>query len=151
MIARLLISLTLTVTLCAPAFAARCGGDFNTFLGEMAALYGAGLVASLYGNIQPEVFLQRLREVREWRFPGREFAERDDAHLVRPRLATQAAACVQAWSTEITRSPPWQPPASSSSGNVMMSVGVSIREVVRRELLTGLLVATVAAACECAM
>ena len=36
MIARLLISLTLTVTFCAPAFAARCGGDFNTFLGEMA-------------------------------------------------------------------------------------------------------------------
>jgi phospholipid/cholesterol/gamma-HCH transport system permease protein len=34
-----------------------------TFLGEMSALYGAGLVASLYGNIQPEVFLQRLREV----------------------------------------------------------------------------------------
>jgi phospholipid/cholesterol/gamma-HCH transport system permease protein len=30
-----------------------------TFLGEMSA----GLVASLYGNIQPEVFLQRLREV----------------------------------------------------------------------------------------
>jgi phospholipid/cholesterol/gamma-HCH transport system permease protein len=34
-----------------------------TFLGEMSALYGAGLVASLYGGIQPEVFLQRLREV----------------------------------------------------------------------------------------
>jgi len=34
-----------------------------TFLGEMSALYGAGLVASLYGGIQPEVFVQRLREV----------------------------------------------------------------------------------------
>ncbi len=34
-----------------------------TFLGEMSALYGAGLVASLYGNIPPEVFLNRLREV----------------------------------------------------------------------------------------
>ena len=34
-----------------------------TFLGEMSALYGAGLVASLYGGIQPEVFLNRLREV----------------------------------------------------------------------------------------
>jgi len=34
-----------------------------TFLGEMSALYGAGLVASIYGNIAPEVFLQRLREV----------------------------------------------------------------------------------------
>ena len=34
-----------------------------TFLGEMSALYGAGLVASLYGGIQPDVFLQRLREV----------------------------------------------------------------------------------------
>jgi len=34
-----------------------------TFLGEMSALYGAGLVASLYGGIQPEVFIQRLREV----------------------------------------------------------------------------------------
>ena len=36
MIARLLIALTFTVTLSVPAFAARCGGDFNTFLGEMA-------------------------------------------------------------------------------------------------------------------
>jgi phospholipid/cholesterol/gamma-HCH transport system permease protein len=34
-----------------------------TFVGEIAALYGAGLVASFYGGIQPEVFLQRLREV----------------------------------------------------------------------------------------
>jgi phospholipid/cholesterol/gamma-HCH transport system permease protein len=34
-----------------------------TFLGEMSALYGAGLVSSLYGGIQPEVFLNRLREV----------------------------------------------------------------------------------------
>jgi phospholipid/cholesterol/gamma-HCH transport system permease protein len=33
-----------------------------TFLGEMSALYGAGLVASLYGGISPEVFVQRLRE-----------------------------------------------------------------------------------------
>lgn len=33
-----------------------------TFLGSIAALYGAGLVASLYGGISPEVFLQRLRE-----------------------------------------------------------------------------------------
>lgn len=33
-----------------------------TFIGSMAALYGGGLVAWLYGNIPPEVFLQRLRE-----------------------------------------------------------------------------------------
>jgi len=33
-----------------------------TFLGSMAALYGGGLVAWLYGGIPPEVFLQRLRE-----------------------------------------------------------------------------------------
>ncbi|HKO70412.1 MAG TPA: ABC transporter permease [Bradyrhizobium sp.] len=33
-----------------------------TFLGSMAALYGGGLVAWLYGGIQPEVFLDRLRE-----------------------------------------------------------------------------------------
>jgi phospholipid/cholesterol/gamma-HCH transport system permease protein len=33
-----------------------------TFLGEVSALYGAGLVASLYGGISPEVFIQRLRE-----------------------------------------------------------------------------------------
>jgi phospholipid/cholesterol/gamma-HCH transport system permease protein len=33
-----------------------------TFLGSMAALYGGGLVAWLYGGIQPEVFLTRLRE-----------------------------------------------------------------------------------------
>jgi phospholipid/cholesterol/gamma-HCH transport system permease protein len=33
-----------------------------TFLGSMAALYGGGLIAWLYGGIPPEVFLQRLRE-----------------------------------------------------------------------------------------
>jgi phospholipid/cholesterol/gamma-HCH transport system permease protein len=33
-----------------------------TFVGSMAALYGGGLVCWLYGNIPPEVFLQRLRE-----------------------------------------------------------------------------------------
>jgi phospholipid/cholesterol/gamma-HCH transport system permease protein len=33
-----------------------------TFLGEVSALYGAGLISSLYGGISPEVFVQRLRE-----------------------------------------------------------------------------------------
>jgi phospholipid/cholesterol/gamma-HCH transport system permease protein len=33
-----------------------------TVLGSMAALYGGGLVAWLYGGIVPEVFLSRLRE-----------------------------------------------------------------------------------------
>ena len=33
-----------------------------TFLGAMAALFGGGLVAWLYGGIDPDVFLLRLRE-----------------------------------------------------------------------------------------
>jgi phospholipid/cholesterol/gamma-HCH transport system permease protein len=33
-----------------------------TFLGSMAALYGGGLVAWLYGGLDPDVFLSRLRE-----------------------------------------------------------------------------------------
>jgi len=33
-----------------------------TFIGSMAALYGAGLVCWLYGGISPEIFLARLRE-----------------------------------------------------------------------------------------
>lgn len=33
-----------------------------TFLGSMAALYGGGLVAWLYGGLQPDIFLSRLRE-----------------------------------------------------------------------------------------
>ncbi len=33
-----------------------------TFLGSMAALYGGGLVAWLYGGISPDIFLQRLKE-----------------------------------------------------------------------------------------
>jgi phospholipid/cholesterol/gamma-HCH transport system permease protein len=37
------------------------GADL-TFLGSMAALYGGGLVCWLYGGINPEVFLSRLRE-----------------------------------------------------------------------------------------
>jgi phospholipid/cholesterol/gamma-HCH transport system permease protein len=33
-----------------------------TFLGSMAALYGAGMVCWLYGGMTPEIFLSRLRE-----------------------------------------------------------------------------------------
>ncbi len=33
-----------------------------TFLGAMAALYGGGLVCWLYGGIDPEIYLQRLKE-----------------------------------------------------------------------------------------
>jgi phospholipid/cholesterol/gamma-HCH transport system permease protein len=33
-----------------------------TFIGSLAALYGGGLVCWLYGGIDPDVFLQRLRE-----------------------------------------------------------------------------------------
>ena len=33
-----------------------------TFLGSMAALYGGGLVAWLYGGMSPEIFLSRLKE-----------------------------------------------------------------------------------------
>jgi phospholipid/cholesterol/gamma-HCH transport system permease protein len=33
-----------------------------TFLGSIAALYGAGIVCSLYGGMTPEIFLARLRE-----------------------------------------------------------------------------------------
>jgi phospholipid/cholesterol/gamma-HCH transport system permease protein len=33
-----------------------------TFLGSMAALYGAGLVCWLYGGMAPDIFLERLRQ-----------------------------------------------------------------------------------------
>jgi phospholipid/cholesterol/gamma-HCH transport system permease protein len=33
-----------------------------TFLGSMAALYGGGLVAWIYGGMSPEIFIPRLRE-----------------------------------------------------------------------------------------
>ena len=33
-----------------------------TFVGSMAALYGGGLVCWLYGGIDPDIFLQRLKE-----------------------------------------------------------------------------------------
>ena len=59
MIARLLIALTLTVTFCAPALAARCGGDFNTFLGEMAreaqaAGVSRGVIADAFAGLTPD-------------------------------------------------------------------------------------------------
>jgi len=38
------------------------GVPILTFLGSMAALYGGGLVAWLYGGIAPDIFLQRLKE-----------------------------------------------------------------------------------------
>jgi len=38
------------------------GVPILTFLGSMAALYGGGLVAWLYGGIAPDIFLSRLRE-----------------------------------------------------------------------------------------
>jgi phospholipid/cholesterol/gamma-HCH transport system permease protein len=33
-----------------------------TFIGSMAALYGGGLVAWLYGGIEPEIFISRLKD-----------------------------------------------------------------------------------------
>jgi phospholipid/cholesterol/gamma-HCH transport system permease protein len=33
-----------------------------TFLGSMAALYGGGLVAWLYGGMSPDIFIARLKE-----------------------------------------------------------------------------------------
>ncbi len=39
-----------------------CALPILTFLGSMAALYGGGLVAWLYGGMSPEIFLARLRE-----------------------------------------------------------------------------------------
>jgi phospholipid/cholesterol/gamma-HCH transport system permease protein len=38
------------------------GVPILTFLGSMAALYGGGLVAWLYGGIDPDIFLSRLKE-----------------------------------------------------------------------------------------
>jgi phospholipid/cholesterol/gamma-HCH transport system permease protein len=38
------------------------GVPILTFLGSLAALYGGGLVAWLYGGIDPDIFLQRLKE-----------------------------------------------------------------------------------------
>jgi phospholipid/cholesterol/gamma-HCH transport system permease protein len=38
------------------------GVPILTFLGSMAALYGGGLVCWLYGGIDPDIFLQRLKE-----------------------------------------------------------------------------------------
>ena len=38
------------------------GVPILTFLGSMAALYGGGLVCWLYGGIDPDIYLQRLRE-----------------------------------------------------------------------------------------
>jgi phospholipid/cholesterol/gamma-HCH transport system permease protein len=38
------------------------GVPILTFLGSMAALYGGGLVCWVYGGIDPEIYLQRLRE-----------------------------------------------------------------------------------------
>jgi phospholipid/cholesterol/gamma-HCH transport system permease protein len=39
-----------------------CALPLLTFLGSMAALYGGGLVAWLYGDMSPEIFVTRLRE-----------------------------------------------------------------------------------------
>jgi phospholipid/cholesterol/gamma-HCH transport system permease protein len=43
-------------------FALICAMPILTFLGAMAALYGGGLVAWLYGGMNPAVFVARLRE-----------------------------------------------------------------------------------------
>src|SRR5690348_11386168 len=39
-----------------------CALPILAFLGAMAALYGGGLVCWLYGGIDPDIFLQRLKE-----------------------------------------------------------------------------------------
>jgi phospholipid/cholesterol/gamma-HCH transport system permease protein len=39
-----------------------CAVPILTFLGSMAALYGGGMVAWLYGGMSPEIFIARLKE-----------------------------------------------------------------------------------------
>jgi phospholipid/cholesterol/gamma-HCH transport system permease protein len=39
-----------------------CAMPILTFLGSMAALYGGGLVAWVYGGMSPDIFIARLRE-----------------------------------------------------------------------------------------
>jgi len=39
-----------------------CALPILTFIGSMAALYGGGLVAWIYGGMSPEIFIARLRE-----------------------------------------------------------------------------------------
>jgi phospholipid/cholesterol/gamma-HCH transport system permease protein len=39
-----------------------CALPILTFIGSMAALYGGGLVAWLYGGMSPDIFIARLRE-----------------------------------------------------------------------------------------
>ena len=39
-----------------------CALPILTFLGSMAALYGGGLVAWLYGGMSPPIFIARLRD-----------------------------------------------------------------------------------------
>ena len=39
-----------------------CALPILTFLGSMAALYGGGLVAWIYGGMSPDIFMARLRE-----------------------------------------------------------------------------------------
>lgn len=39
-----------------------CAVPILTFIGSMAALYGGGLAAWLYGGMSPEIFVQRLKE-----------------------------------------------------------------------------------------
>jgi phospholipid/cholesterol/gamma-HCH transport system permease protein len=52
--------------LCLPrVLALIIGVPILTFLGSMAALYGGGLVCWAYGGIDPDVYLQRLKEAIE--------------------------------------------------------------------------------------
>ena len=39
-----------------------CALPILTFFGSMAALYGGGLVAWLYGNMSPPIFIERLHD-----------------------------------------------------------------------------------------
>jgi phospholipid/cholesterol/gamma-HCH transport system permease protein len=39
-----------------------CALPILTFIGSIAALYGGGLVAWMYGGMSPEIFIARLRE-----------------------------------------------------------------------------------------
>ncbi len=44
------------------------GVPILTFLGSMAALYGGGLVCWLYGGIDPDIYIQRLKEAISTRY-----------------------------------------------------------------------------------
>jgi len=90
MIVRRLAALFITLTLSAPAYAAKCGGDFNTFIAAMgreaaAAGVSQGVINQAFAGLTPDAVVMNFDRRQRYTF-RKTFEEYARTRVIPPRI-----------------------------------------------------------------